>query len=645
MRSFVSALIIALLLATPRPGATEAPSPRAIYTDALAKERTLRRALDISSSEAAPASLLRRIRVLVEAYERMAKDHPTSAYMDNALWQGALLAADAYWTFGETSDKDAALRMFSMLTARFPTSSLVKQVAPQVKRLKEARPAPRAPQQAVQPRPTPSTPRATAVAARPAAATTPTQGVVSLLSVRRDVLPEVLRITLELAQEVPFRSDRIPGPARVFIDLENTRAVEAIKDATIPFEDDVVRQVRIGRQADARTRVVFDLSGAGRHTVYTLYNPFRIVVDVERVSGAPGAPQPASAPGRQPTVVAAAAPDAARPPVAAAVVATTAGPGRPSDVTAALNSSPAAARPSPAASPVTAPSPRVGPSPLPPAVDAAPAGTEDIPASIETPAPPVSAAPAPPVAPRVNGGGGFSLSRQLGLGVSRIVVDPGHGGHDPGAKTTGLTEADLVLDVALRLEQLLLKHDGFEVVLTRRVDAFVPLEERTAIANREGADLFLSIHANASRNRAARGVETYFLNLTANPDAEEVAARENAASARSMSQLPDIVKAIALNNKIQESRDFASMIQSALAAQIQKTDGSVRNLGVKQAPFMVLLGATMPSVLAEISFITNRQDAALLKTEAHRQKIAEALYAGVLRYRQSLKVGPALAEQ
>jgi N-acetylmuramoyl-L-alanine amidase len=294
---------------------------------------------------------------------------------------------------------------------------------------------------------------------------------------------------------------------------------------------------------------------------------------------------------------------------------------------------------------VTAPSPRVGPSPLPPAVDAAPAGTEDIPASIETPAPPVSAAPAPPVAPRVNGGGGFSLSRQLGLGVSRIVVDPGHGGHDPGAKTTGLTEADLVLDVALRLEQLLLKHDGFEVVLTRRVDAFVPLEERTAIANREGADLFLSIHANASRNRAARGVETYFLNLTANPDAEEVAARENAASARSMSQLPDIVKAIALNNKIQESRDFASMIQSALAAQIQKTDGSVRNLGVKQAPFMVLLGATMPSVLAEISFITNRQDAALLKTEAHRQKIAEALYAGVLRYRQSLKVGPALAEQ
>jgi N-acetylmuramoyl-L-alanine amidase len=175
------------------------------------------------------------------------------------------------------------------------------------------------------------------------------------------------------------------------------------------------------------------------------------------------------------------------------------------------------------------------------------------------------------------------------------------------------------------------------------VDAFVPLEERTAIANREGADLFLSIHANASSNVSARGVETYFLNFTVNADAEAVAARENATSGRSMNQLSDIVRTIALNNKIDESRDFASMIQASLATQLQKTDRSVRNLGVKQAPFMVLLGATMPSVLAEISFITNRQDNALLKTEKHRQRIAEALFAGVVRYQQALKKSPALA--
>jgi N-acetylmuramoyl-L-alanine amidase len=449
----------------------------------------------------------------------------------------------------------------------------------------------------------------TPVAAPPAAApTTPGGGAAALTAIRRDVLPDALRITLELAREVQFRADRLDGPPRVFIDFENTRAVEALKDASLPFPDDVVRQVRIGRQADERTRVVLDLSGSIRHSIYTLYNPFRVVVDFAR-PGATG--------------------DAAR--AAAGAEA----PALPTDLASArTDASDASADAGPASDGGKDVSgPRADAPGLREGSSAGPAAA------------PVPDAPVAPEPPTVNASGGFSLSRQLGLGVSRIVIDPGHGGHDPGAKTSGLTEADLVLDVALRLEQLFLKRDGFEVVLTRRVDTFVPLEERTAIANREGADLFLSIHANASTNRAARGVETYFLNLAANPEAEAVAARENAASARSMSQLPDIVKAIALNNKIQESRDFASMVQASLAAQIQRTDRSVRNLGVKQAPFMVLLGATMPSVLAEISFITNQQDASLLKTEKHRQQIAEALYAGVLRYQQSLKRVPAIAEQ
>ena len=161
-------------------------------------------------------------------------------------------------------------------------------------------------------------------------------------------------------------------------------------------------------------------------------------------------------------------------------------------------------------------------------------------------------------APPKNVGGGYSLARQLGLSVSRIVIDPGHGGHDPGAKGKSITEAELVLDVALRLEKLLQKVPGIEVMLTRRTDEFVSLQERTAIANREGADLFLSIHANASANSAARGVETYFLNFASNMTAAAVAARENAASGQSMGALPDFVKAIALNNKLDESRDFAT---------------------------------------------------------------------------------------
>ena len=161
----------------------------------------------------------------------------------------------------------------------------------------------------------------------------------------------------------------------------------------------------------------------------------------------------------------------------------------------------------------------------------------------------------------------FSLARQLGLGVSRIVIDPGHGGHDPGARGNGINESELALDVSLRLQKLLEKQPGMEVVMTRDTDVFIPLEQRTAIANREGADLFLSIHANASRNIKARGIETYFLNFAANPEAEAVAARENSASGQTMHRLPDIVRAIALNNKIDESRDFADTVQKSMVRQ------------------------------------------------------------------------------
>jgi len=249
--------------------------------------------------------------------------------------------------------------------------------------------------------------------------------------------------------------------------------------------------------------------------------------------------------------------------------------------------------------------------------------------------PPVEARPGPSTPPH-NTTGSFSFARQLGLGVTRIVIDPGHGGHDPGARGNGISEAALVLDVATRLEELL-KAEHIEVVLTRRTNTFVALDERTALANRSAADLFLSIHANASTVPAARGIETYFLNFAPNPEAEAVAARENASSSKSMRHLPDIVQAIALNNKIDESRDFAAIVQSTLYQELRKTNRTLKNLGVKQAPFMVLVGATMPSVLAEISFMSNSAEATLLKTDRYKQQIAEALMAGIMRYQNSLK--------
>jgi N-acetylmuramoyl-L-alanine amidase len=242
-----------------------------------------------------------------------------------------------------------------------------------------------------------------------------------------------------------------------------------------------------------------------------------------------------------------------------------------------------------------------------------------------------------PTAPSANSSGEYSLARQLGLGISRVVIDPGHGGHDPGAQANGVTEAEVVLDVALRLQKLLSDIPGLEAVLTRSTDEFIALEQRTAIATRERADLFLSIHVNASPRPATRGVETYFLNFATNPSAEAVAARENAASTHTMGALSDAIKAITMNSKIEESRDFAGMVQAALVKRLSAQNRTLQNLGVKQAPFVVLIGAQMPSVLAEISFLSNKTEAGLLKQPTYRQKIAQALCDAVVRYQASLK--------
>ena len=543
MRSFASAcLVAAVLLGAQAPGAgVSAQGADALYNEELAREAELRRELDLAPQRraqppgAATAALLRRLRGTVGNYELLVRRFPRSGYSDNALWQAAMLAADAFWQFGDIRDRAAALRLFDRLNVEYPTSSLVRQVAAQTGRLNAAQAS---------------------------------SALSTLKAIRRDVLPDAVRITLELEREAAFHEERIDGPPRVFVDLQQTRVVEALRDVTIPFPDDVVRQARVGRQLDNRTRVVLDLQGAGRYSVYSLYNPYRIVIDFERTA---------------PTLAAKAA--------------------------------------------------------VSPSTDTAPAVVNVV---RDTPPPPEPVAP-PPAPAAANGSGGFSLSRQLGLGIARIVIDPGHGGHDPGAQVRGLTEADLVLDLALRLEKLLVKEPGVEVMLTRRTNAYVSLEERTAMANRAAADLFLSIHANASANAGVRGFETYFLNFATNSEAEAIAARENAASSKTMSNLPDIVKAIALNNKINESRDFAAMVQSSMAERLRRVDRSAKNLGVKQAPFMVLIGATMPSVLAEVSFLTNRQEATLLRTQTFRQQLAEALFNGVMKYQRSLKKVPTIA--
>lgn len=226
-----------------------------------------------------------------------------------------------------------------------------------------------------------------------------------------------------------------------------------------------------------------------------------------------------------------------------------------------------------------------------------------------------------------------SMARVLGLRVRRIVIDAGHGGHDSGTiGPGGIEEKDIALDVALRLGHLLQQRLGADVIYTRRTDKFVPLEERTAIANAAHADLFLSIHANSSSDADVRGIETYFMNFTTSPDAMAVATRENADSNRSVYELSDLVRKIALSDKIDESREFAGDVQQQLYSGLLSGNAGLKNRGVKQAPFVVLIGAQMPSILAEISFLTNPEDAAELSRPRYRERLAEALYRGVAEY-------------
>ncbi|MGE4497308.1 MAG: N-acetylmuramoyl-L-alanine amidase [Deferribacterales bacterium] len=225
-----------------------------------------------------------------------------------------------------------------------------------------------------------------------------------------------------------------------------------------------------------------------------------------------------------------------------------------------------------------------------------------------------------------------TLASVFGLKVRRIVIDAGHGGKDPGASYYGLKEKDIVLDIALELEKLFKQNTDLDVHLTRRTDVFIPLEERTAIANRLKADIFVSVHVNASRNKNSSGLETFVLNVTKDQSALEVAAAENMATEKSMSDLQGILKDIMLNSKLEESLLLAAKAQESLTQSVYGTANHRSNRGVKQAPFYVLVGAKMPSILVEAGFISNREEAEMLKSSAHRKKIAYGIFQGLQSY-------------
>lgn len=234
---------------------------------------------------------------------------------------------------------------------------------------------------------------------------------------------------------------------------------------------------------------------------------------------------------------------------------------------------------------------------------------------------------------------GYSMARQLGLGIQRVVLDPGHGGEDPGAiGKKGQKEKDVVLAVATELRTLLAAK-GLEVIMTRESDIFIPLENRPVIANQQKADLFISIHANANRNRKRRGVQTFYLNFSPDPQVNEIAALENATSTKRIGEMQDTLKKIVQNSKILESRDLAYKIHGNLVKLLSQHYSAVESLGVRGGPFWVLIGGEMPSVLVEISHLSNAQEEERLKSPSYRKQVALGIYEGILEYMRSLGKG------
>jgi N-acetylmuramoyl-L-alanine amidase len=456
-------------------------------------------------------------------------------------------------------------------------------------------------------------------------------------------LGDLTRVAIDVSADFKFKSERLTNPDRLFFDIQGARPEMGEKGLrTIPVGDGILKQIRIAETQPGVTRVVLDLEQHAEFTASQLSSPDRLMIELHAKNhpapakvteiSAPVVPVPPSV--THPLTVAAdAAPSASAP----------AKKSEPRRFEPPPHTEIARAEPS---SNALAPE-LISPPPMPVMAKPSKAPGPSIP-SVKNELPPAPMAelkidktpPTPGVAPepaKRNTNGDRSLTRALGLKLGRVAIDPGHGGKDIGTHgPSGLNEKDVVLDVARRLGSLIEDRLGSEVVYTRSDDTFIPLEERTRIANDRKADLFLSIHANSSPYRTAAGVEMYYLNFTTSKAALDVAARENASSGRSIYDLKELLAKIALKDKIDESREFATRLQTSLSTLESKGNTAAKNRGLKKAPFIVLIGASMPSVLAEIGFLTNSGDEAMLRKSEHRQKIAEALYKGIANYADTL---------
>ena len=382
----------------------------------------------------------------------------------------------------------------------------------------------------------------------------PPKGDTKVTALRFWSNPEYTRIVVNADADRPYshrllkKDPAINKPQRLYVDIEQARLGKGVADHT-PINDDLLSQARAGQYRPHTVRVVVDIKSFENYKIFSLKDPFRIVIDV----WGQGGKEVAAAPGQSPAPSTEQTPDQG-------------------DTTVHQ---------------VT---------------------TDNLKSS--------------------------DIARQLALGVRKIVIDPGHGGKDPGAPGyfKGVWEKDIVLKLGLALAEKLKQRLNCQVLLTRDKDKKLTLEERTAIANTERADLFISLHCNAARSRKLTGIETYILNLATDEQAIAVAARENATSRKNISDLEYILSDLMKHAKIEESSRLAGDVHGALVSGIKKNYSHIKDLGVKQAPFYVLLGARMPSILIETSFISNKRECKRLMSKKYRDHLCDAITDGIEAY-------------
>jgi N-acetylmuramoyl-L-alanine amidase len=544
----------------------------------------------------------------VDSYGFLIREYPGCKFVQDAMLRVAQLQKD------QLGDSGAATKSFQEFQKKFPRSTHKREVQEALAELALLRNAESgdfsAQNKAPANPPAPATLTPAKSEAVTPAARKPTSGGESSKSVevprvqriKTSVAPDSTEVTIELEDSVQYISGRISNPDRIYFDLHAARLSPSVARGKVQVSGNLLSKVRVAQNQTGVVRVVLDVNGVQDYAASLLKKPPRLVIELYS-TGHVAKPEAVEMAKTSP-----ASEDAAARGTAPMKPAAT------TDATEVLSTPPL--------SPATQPEPSNGK-----LTRTKPGKGRAKPDLVQ-----------PASAPQPTRDGNSTLTRTLGLKIGRIVIDPGHGGHDTGTiGPTGLMEKDLCLDVALRLGKIIQqKLPGADIIYTRSDDTFIPLEERTHIANESKADLFISIHANSSPDHGARGVETYYLNLKGSPEAMEVAARENAVSLEGVHDLEDVVKRIARTEKIDESKELAEDVQDSLAKRIQKTARPIRNRGVRKAPFVVLIGADMPSILTEISFLSNPSDEQLLKKPEHRQRVAEGLFQGVAAYLQSL---------